>query len=141
MKKVWFFLVFLFLILSGCDNSTGSSSDNSGDDEEDPPNLIIGPSSTCYIATSDSGRDVVLTIEGSAVPGLVFNYNVLPASDPNSSISLPSEINLDGFSIDGIITVSYNVSYAGEFVSIDFWTESGSVSSTSYRILFVFDNT
>ncbi len=131
MKNIIFFVSILLFLLAGCESSSGSSED------ELPPNKITGPASPVYIETTDSNRDVNLIIEGAAVPGLVYKYTVEPVGS-GSTIELPAEIDLGGFSSDGIITVTYNAAYSGKYVTIGFWTEKDDESSTPYSIIFFF---
>ena len=108
------------------------------DEPAGPPNQITGPSMVT-IEKAFSSSEIPLLIEGDAVDGLVYKYNILPVG-PDSSISLPSEISLDRVSDEGIIVITYNSAYAGEYISIEFWTDSGSEESDPYKVLFYFVN-
>ena len=112
------------------------------DDPSGPPNPIIGPAGPVYYVETDfSSKEVVLEIENPpAVSGLVYKYTVSPVGS-GSTIELPAEINLDRVPDEGVIVLTYSAEYAGKYVTIEFWTESGSESSTPYKLIFYFRST
>ena len=103
----------------------------------EPPNVIIGPMNAITI-NKDVTQPVLINLEvdGELDPDdpIVFKYEVI-----TNQYDIPLVEPVFSFDEEnGIISFTYDISYKGQSVEIDFWTERGVLVSSPYRITFTF---